>query len=548
MRFTVLNTDEEPTQDGGRGCFLVPTPMPRMQGDEYRTLYRLWFRDSVGERHELGLVKIGYADLIRGQWPLSAGHFTSLGPGHDRRLYWFSVGQNDSYYDNIRGLGPGARAEILDGLCDVAYDEETLDQALLWDVTHASLLHAITLQTVQVQFRRIAWGGQRFTDYDFSFVAPPDPSSDDASGPWRLSFAVQPHSTPPTNVHVLIGRNGVGKTTLLGDLTQAVLSQERRGIGAGRIEWSRAAPGTFVNVVSVTFSAFDPAQHRAEPDETGEDDAGLRGWDPLNVPGGGRGPSLGLRPSVAYRYVGLAKVDELGRPTGERKSYEDLSKEFSKSVAEVLATGRLNQWIAALDRLGSDPHFYHSPIHSFARHLRERGAFQAEDEATADSLYSSLSSGHAIVLLTITRLVETVAEASLVLLDEPEAHLHPPLLASFVRAISDLLTDRNGVAVIATHSPVVLQEVPRSCVWKIGRWDRGDGPVRPEIETYGENVGVLTHEVFGLEVAHSGFQAEIERAVTECGSYEEVLNRFGGQLGAEAKGLVRILLAYRERG
>ncbi|WP_334663924.1 ATP-binding protein [Streptomyces cyaneofuscatus] len=545
MRFTVLRTDEQ-LQDGDRGCFLVPTPMPQTQGDEYRTLYRLWFRDHAEAVHDLGPVKIGYADLVRGEWPLDAGHFTSLGPGHDRRLYWFSVGQNDSYYDNIRALGPGPRAEILDGLCDIAYDEETFDQALLWDVTHASLLHAIALQTVGVQFRRIAWGGQRFTDYDFSFIAPAKPSEDGASGPWRLSFSVQPHSTPPTNVHVLIGRNGAGKTTLLGNLTRAVVLQETHGADAGRIEWSRAAPGTFVNVVSVTFSAFDPAQERAESDESGEVRGQLKGWDPLNVPGGGRGPSRGHRPSVAYWYVGLAKVDELGRPTRERKSYEDLSKEFSKSVAEVVAAGRVDRWIAALDRLGSDPLFYQSPVHSFARDLREHGVFQREDEEKAQVLYAALSSGHAIVLLTITRLVETVAEASLVLLDEPEAHLHPPLLASFVRAISDLLTDRNGVAVIATHSPVVLQEVPRSCVWKISRWDRGC-PVRPEIETYGENVGILTHEVFGLEVAQSGFQAEIEKAVSECGSYEAVMDRFGGQLGAEAKGLVRILLAYRER-
>jgi predicted ATP-dependent endonuclease of OLD family len=104
------------------------------------------------------------------------------------------------------------------------------------------------------------------------------------------------------------------------------------------------------------------------------------------------------------------------------------------------------------------------------------------------------------VLLTITRLVETVAEQSLVLLDEPEAHLHPPLLASFVRALSNLQTERNGVALIGTHSPVVLQEVPRSCVWKVSRWDRHP-PERPALETYGENVGVLTHEIFGLEVS-----------------------------------------------
>lgn len=59
---------------------------------------------------------------------------------------------------------------------------------------------------------------------------------------------------------------------------------------------------------------------------------------------------------------------------------------------------------------------------------------------------------------------------TLVLIDEPESHLHPPLLSAFIRALSDLLLDRNGLSIIATHSPVVLQEVPKRCVWKINRF------------------------------------------------------------------------------
>ncbi|MEU7116165.1 AAA family ATPase [Streptomyces sp. NPDC046182] len=47
------------------------------------------------------------------------------------------------------------------------------------------------------------------------------------------------------------------------------------------------------------------------------------------------------------------------------------------------------------------------------------------------SIFLELSSGHAIVLLTVAKLVQVVAEQSIVLIDEPEAHLHPPLLASF---------------------------------------------------------------------------------------------------------------------
>lgn len=144
--------------------------------------------------------------------------------------------------------------------------------------------------------------------------------------------------------------------------------------------------------------------------------------------------------------------------------------------------------------------------------------FSDDDLATGTgrswrNIFMSLSSGHAIVLLTLTRLVDLVAEQTLVLFDEPETHLHPPLLSAFVRALSDLLTERNGVAITATHSPVVLQEVPKSCVYKIGRSGSRAQGRRPRIETYGENVGVLTHEIFGLEVMRSGFYAEIKKAV-----------------------------------
>jgi predicted ATP-dependent endonuclease of OLD family len=150
-------------------------------------------------------------------------------------------------------------------------------------------------------------------------------------------------------------------------------------------------------------------------------------------------------------------------------------------------------------------------------------------------------------LLTITRLVETVEERTLVLLDEPEEHLHPPLLSAFVRALSDLLFDRNGVAIVATHSPIVLQEVPKSCVWKLRRSGVEAIIERPEIETFGENVGVLTREVFGLEVTQSGFHKMIEDALGVQAEYERVLSRFDNQLGGEGRAIARALAASRNR-
>ncbi len=79
-----------------------------------------------------------------------------------------------------------------------------------------------------------------------------------------------------------------------------------------------------------------------------------------------------------------------------------------------------------------------------------------------------------------------------------ETHLHPPLLASFTRAISDLIIKRNGVALIATHSPVVLQEVPKSCVTVVDRVLSEFRLDRPEMETFAENVGTLILQIFTL--------------------------------------------------
>ncbi len=163
-------------------------------------------------------------------------------------------------------------------------------------------------------------------------------------------------------------------------------------------------------------------------------------------------------------------------------------------------------------------------------------------EDISENIFNKLSSGHKIVLLTITKLVETLEEKSLVLLDEPEAYLHPPLLSAFIRALSELLIKRNAVAIIGTHSPVVLQEVPSSCVWKIRRQGAFAKAERLEIESFGENVGVLTQEIFGLEVTEAGFHTLLNKIADKADSYEQAIEILDNQLGMEGRAILRNLL------
>jgi hypothetical protein len=90
---------------------------------------------------------------------------------------------------------------------------------------------------------------------------------------------------------------------------------------------------------------------------------------------------------------------------------------------------------------------------------------------------------------------------------------------------------------------VILQEVPRRCVWKVRRSGLITEVERPEVETFGENVGVLTREVFGLEVTRSGFHRLLDDAVDNTPQYDAVVENFSGQLGGEALALIRALVA-----
>ncbi len=230
-------------------------------------------------------------------------------------------------------------------------------------------------------------------------------------------------------------------------------------------------------------------------------------------------------------------ADPTGKPT---KAGRDL---FLNSLDICRRGSRRGRWREAIQALESDPLFEEADFGSLLD--------QSDDEwrGIAHDLFEKLSSGHAVVLLTITKLVELVDEKTLVLIDEPEGHLHPPLLSALIRSLSDLLIKRNGVAIIATHSPVILQEVPSSCVWKLERSGAIANAERPRIETFGENVGTLTSEVFKLEVTAAGFHKLLTDAVREGeGDYQKILNCFNYQLGAEAKAIVRGLAAiYRAK-
>ncbi|MEX6161777.1 hypothetical protein AB6G16_08970 [Proteus mirabilis] len=94
---------------------------------------------------------------------------------------------------------------------------------------------------------------------------------------------------------------------------------------------------------------------------------------------------------------------------------------------------------------------------------------------------------------------------------------------------------------------MVLQEIPKSSVWKINRIGLITKASRPDIETFGENVGVLTREVFGLEVVKSGFHDLLVKSVNSGRTYKEIVGDYKKQLGLEARALLKTMVIHRDR-
>lgn len=483
----------------------------RWNDHSFVTMFHVLVYDEFGEAHDLQNVKIGFkgqdtATTTRSKLPDT---FQNLPEG------FFSLGTGVEYYQKIANSSSGdLRFNFLAAMNDIVANPEILEAIKDEPVLSVSLLRDVSLTSVKNQFARVLLGGAVRTNFSFVYTK----QADNSTAGIELSFDVNVDSTPLTNVHALIGRNGIGKTTILNGIIKAIHDGHTGADAIHQVQfWGQQramiTPDFFSSVLLVSFSAFDPFDPPPEQPD----------------------PAKG----TCFFYVGLKSKG--GDAWHELKRRDVLKSDFIEGMRGCLRdTYKRNRWRQAVKTLQSDENFAGL---GFDRLLSLSGE---EWMTAANEIFSNLSSGHSIVLLTITKLVERVEEKTLVLMDEPESHLHPPLLSALIRALSELLLDRNGVAIVATHSPVVLQEIPASCVWKIHRSHLVAAAQRPTVETFGENVGILTREVFGLEVESSGFHTLLAAEAAEGHSFDVILRKFGGRLGLEAQAILRALIAERD--
>ena len=146
--------------------------------------------------------------------------------------------------------------------------------------------------------------------------------------------------------------------------------------------------------------------------------------------------------------------------------------------------------------------------------------------------YFRYSSGQKILITILSEIISNIEENTLILFDEPETHLHPNMIFKLLKVMYSLLDDYNSYLIIATHSPIVLQQIPSKNVQIIDiLWNR-----KLNIESFWNNFSEITKEVFWNYEEDDILYKEIFKKLIEKNFLEDqILEMFNDRLNLNSR-------------
>jgi hypothetical protein len=454
---------------------------------------------------EIGTVKVLHKSQTSGFTPLPVGLFPILGSDY------CSLGQSLSYYQTVKQLGGNLYPAILEGLQDVVYNPAIVDDFVTNRGFRDSLerfgssVRAISDAAPLFRIAQQREAGEKLSFRFRTAVGGPE---------FVIPFSFNDAAKIPGRINALIGYNGTGKTRLLGNLAQVAHADLKTRATTDFV----ARHGGFVDqhdlrfssVMTVSYSAFDTFE---VPGGRNQDEQ-----DQLNQTG----------EVFGHVYSGLRAFSGPESHDADRlKTPNELADDFSAALSRTNRPERRGVTRDAIAQVLSEPSFLRLGVDLDSIY---ESNFMA-------SIFPRMSTGHKIVLTIVLQLGAHLNPRSLVLMDEPESHLHPPLLTALLRGINGMLDAYDSFAVIATHSPVILQEIPCRYVYILRRFNNVTIVERPERETFGENVGFLTRNVFNLDSSATDYHAVLRDLAMEH-TVERIEELFGNPLGAQARAYI----------
>lgn len=329
-----------------------------------------------------------------------------------------------------------------------------------------------------------------------------------------LRFSFDHAADLPKRIAVVIGKNGVGKSQTLGRIARAALDGTAAltdGTDGGRPLINRLLAFAPTNEAESVF----PTDKRK-------------------------------RPRIWYQRYSMNR----SRRSRRNDYLSDLIVQVARSTQMVASKSRWEIFTEALSAITKADEL-HLPTRSTSstyvplaklpqgaeqRVLERFASIDVKKEPTrvvAGEGYQ-LSSGEISFLKFAAQVSLHIENGSLLLLDEPETHLHPNFISRFVSLLDGLLEATGSAAIIATHSAYFVREVFREQVTVLSvDSENMVRAQRPKLRTFGADVGAISYFVFG-EDEPSRLAGEVERRLLASGaSWTQIYEEYKDELSLE---------------
>ncbi|HAV1393122.1 ATP-binding cassette domain-containing protein [Enterobacter hormaechei subsp. xiangfangensis] len=326
-----------------------------------------------------------------------------------------------------------------------------------------------------------------------------------------LSFNFDHHSELPKRVSILIGENGVGKSQLLRKIALAAIK------GTDEISECDEAENTINRVLINRLLAFSPTN---ESKSVFPSDKIIKSkiWY--------RRFSLNRTPSRRNDINTNDIIIELAR------SNENIRELSRFEIFEKAISNLRNYFELALPLKDSNRQpLYIRDLNDYSEERRLQN-FRAVDLSKDPVRYIQgkshpLSSGEISFIRFCSQICANIENGTLVLLDEPETHLHPAFINKFFAILDTLLSLTGSSAIIATHSVYFIREVFKEQVTILRKGENGILQLeKPRLSTFGANIGNISYFVFGESEPTDVLLRVKRKILKEKMSWSEVYNKY----------------------
>jgi predicted ATPase len=430
----------------------------------FETLYEMEYHQDKKKYDSIGSVKIFNKEENNGEIP---SNFYSLEESY------CSLGQTNRYYENLRNLlDKNTSNYYLNALNDIAINKSILPEFENEEGFKVSLIRNSEAQKALREGYKIYEGIEIDNTYKFTFST----QIGKATHKHVVSFDYSIESKLPFRIKVLIGKNGTGKTQYLAKLASTLSGLENQG------EFSTKYLPSFSRVLAISYSLFD------------------------------RFPKPKESKTFSYYYCGF-------QSTRGFLTENQIQERIKNALGILENSQRLQLFGKYLSTVLSDEIALEMLQDDFDK-LNKKD-FKLYDE----SGLSNYSSGQIIMILILAEVLAFITSESLLLFDEPETHLHPNSISLFINVINKILDRFNSYAIVSTHSPQIVQEIPSKDIIIFERIGNSPSQRGIDIETFGENLNTITERIFHT-ISHDEYYRNFFLEMSNEYNYDEIISLF----------------------